>query len=134
MQLEALQQCTSPHDVRLMLDGFPSEIEDVYRQTWKRIVDSSPHQLYLAKTGLVWVLNASRCMSIDELRHALATCPKAYHFSSSRLIPESAFMAIFRGLLVVDPKSMLVRLVREFLLTLVWLPLLSLASTSDECL
>jgi ankyrin repeat domain-containing protein 50 len=113
LQLDALQLCSSPHDVLMTLQSFPSQIEKVYMQTWNRIVDSTPHHISLAKAALVWVLNAQRSMTIDELRYALATHPVTHNFESTRLIHETTFMAIFRGLIVVDPRSMLVRLVRK---------------------
>jgi hypothetical protein len=100
-------------EVMETLDGFPYKIEDVYKQTWDRIISAEKNQIDLAKAALVWVLNAQRSMTIHELRHALATSPGTYTFDPTRVMPEAAFMAIFRGLLVTDKSSMLVRLVRK---------------------
>ena len=67
----------------------------------------------------MWVLYAERSLTIDELRHALATCPETYHFESERLMPEATILAACRGLVTIDKESRLVRLVRELIFFLV---------------
>ncbi|KAH6905368.1 hypothetical protein BKA70DRAFT_502069, partial [Coprinopsis sp. MPI-PUGE-AT-0042] len=111
LQLDALQQCFTVHDAMQTLEGFPQRIEDVYKQTWQRIIQSEPHHASLAKAALVWVLNAKQSMKVDLLRHALATSPDTHSFKSSRLMPEAALVSACRGLLTVDKKSRIVRLV-----------------------
>jgi ankyrin repeat domain-containing protein 50 len=95
------------------LDSFPEKIEDVYRQTYQRILDSEPHQSSQAQRAFIWVLNAKQPMAIDQLRHALATCPITHRFEPARLMSEAALVSVCRGLIVVDKESQLVRLVRK---------------------
>ncbi|KAH6909450.1 hypothetical protein BKA70DRAFT_1148668 [Coprinopsis sp. MPI-PUGE-AT-0042] len=111
LQLDALQHCFTVHDAMQTLDAFPRRIEDVYEQTWQRIIQSDLHHASLAKTAFVWVLNAKQSMSIDQLRHALATSPDTHSFEPSRLMPEATLVSACRGLLTVDKESRLVRLV-----------------------
>ncbi|KAH6905383.1 hypothetical protein BKA70DRAFT_1153081 [Coprinopsis sp. MPI-PUGE-AT-0042] len=111
LQLDALQHCFTVHDAMQTLDAFPRRIEDVYKQTWQRIIQSDLNHASLAKTAFLWVLNAKQSMSIDQLRHALATSPDTHSFEPSRLMPEATLVSACRGLLTVDKESRLVRLV-----------------------
>ena len=101
------------HDAMRALEVFPRKIEDVYRHTWNRIINSdSAYHSSLATAAFTWVLNAQRSLTADELRHALATCPDSYHSELARLMPEATILAACRGLITIDKKSKLVRLVR----------------------
>jgi ankyrin repeat domain-containing protein 50 len=115
LQLEALQDCFTSYDVMQTLHAFPEKIEDVYRQTFERILHSEPRQASLAQRALLWVSNAARSMTIDELRHALATSPDTCEFELARLMPEAVLMTACRGLMTIDGESRLVRLVRTCL-------------------
>ena len=48
----------------------------------------------LAKIALVWVLSAARSMTIDELRHAVATSPDDHKFERKRLVSTSALAVV----------------------------------------
>ena len=78
----------------------------------------SPFDVSLATAAFVWVLNATQSMDIDLLQRALATCPETYHFEPARLTTEATILTACRGLITVDKKSRLVRLIREYHLTL----------------
>ncbi|KAH6884779.1 ankyrin repeat-containing domain protein [Coprinopsis sp. MPI-PUGE-AT-0042] len=93
LQLDALRDCVSVHDVEKTLEGFPPRIEDVYIQTWSRILDQTPTNTLIAKNALVWVLCATRSLTIDELRHA------------------ALLMGLCRGLVNVEENTSLVRFV-----------------------
>ncbi|KAH6911233.1 hypothetical protein BKA70DRAFT_1560349 [Coprinopsis sp. MPI-PUGE-AT-0042] len=111
LQLDALRDCASVYDVEKTLEGFPPRIEDVYIQTWSRILDQTPTNTLIAKNALVWVLCATRSLTIDELRHAVATCPETHKFDRSRLVPEALLMGLCRGLVNVEENTNLVRFV-----------------------
>ncbi|KAH6916230.1 hypothetical protein BKA70DRAFT_1395850 [Coprinopsis sp. MPI-PUGE-AT-0042] len=111
LQLEALGECFSAQDVRNTLKVFPSSIEDVYRQTWARITNEGCKHTTLAQAVLVWVLNASRPMTIDELERAVATSPDTYKFEIDRLVPGATLISLCGGLVTVEEESRLVRLV-----------------------
>ncbi|KAH6905367.1 hypothetical protein BKA70DRAFT_502051 [Coprinopsis sp. MPI-PUGE-AT-0042] len=111
LQMDALQHCFTIRDAMQTLEAFPRRIEDVYKQTWQRIIQSEPHHASLAKTTLVWVLNTKYSMLIDVLRRALATSPDTYSFESSRLMPEAALVSACCGLITVDKESRLVWLI-----------------------
>ncbi|KAH6901153.1 hypothetical protein BKA70DRAFT_1569201 [Coprinopsis sp. MPI-PUGE-AT-0042] len=111
LQLDALRDCVSVHDVENNLEGFPPRIEDVYSQTWSRILDQTPTNTLIAKNALVWVLCAARSLTIDELRHAVATCPETHKFDRSRLVNEALLMGLCRGLVNVEENTNIVRFV-----------------------
>ncbi|KAH6909839.1 hypothetical protein BKA70DRAFT_1148398, partial [Coprinopsis sp. MPI-PUGE-AT-0042] len=111
LQLEALCECATAHEVRQTLEGFPSRIEDVYLQTWHRILGQKPSHVLLAKATLVWVLNASRSMTIEELERAVATSPETFKFEPNRLAPGTTLIAFCRGLVMFEEESRLVRLI-----------------------
>jgi ankyrin repeat domain-containing protein 50 len=113
LQLDSICSCLSLHDVRQTLEAFPAQIEEAYRQTCIRIVHQDPKHVLLAKLVLLWVLNARRSMTIEELRHALATSPDTHVFEHARLVPEAMLIGVCRGLVTVEEESKRVRLVRE---------------------
>ncbi|KAH6891571.1 hypothetical protein BKA70DRAFT_1537922 [Coprinopsis sp. MPI-PUGE-AT-0042] len=95
LQLDALQECTSLHGETLK--EFPTQIEDIYIRTWKRILDQSAKKALLTKTVLLWVLTASRSMTVEELRQAVETAPG---------IPTQAtLIGLCRGLVIVEEES-----------------------------
>ncbi|KAH6884376.1 hypothetical protein BKA70DRAFT_1084358, partial [Coprinopsis sp. MPI-PUGE-AT-0042] len=111
LQLDALCECVTAHEVREVLEAFPSRIEDVYHQTWQRILEQKSSHVVLAKATLVWVRSSSRSMTIEELERAVATSPKNYKFEPNRLAPGTTLMALCRGLVTFEEQSRLVRLV-----------------------
>lgn len=87
--------------------------KDVYLQTWKKISEGSQETITLAKMVLVWVLNASRSMSVDELERAVAANPQTHNFEPDKVVPGVTLMALCRGLLVLEEESRLVRLAHD---------------------
>ncbi|KAH6907916.1 hypothetical protein BKA70DRAFT_1282843 [Coprinopsis sp. MPI-PUGE-AT-0042] len=111
LQLDALSDCTSIREVHQTLEDFPPSIEDVYLQTWKRILNQPSNKASLAKRVLVWVIYAKRSLRVDQLRHAVATCPITHEFDASRLVSSETLITLCRGLLAVEEESSMVRLV-----------------------
>ncbi|KAH6911841.1 hypothetical protein BKA70DRAFT_863385 [Coprinopsis sp. MPI-PUGE-AT-0042] len=111
LQLDALCECATAREVQQTLEVFPSRIEDVYLQTWHRILGQKPSHVLLAKATLVWVLNASRSMTIEELERAVATSPETFAFEPDRLAPGTTLIALCCGLVTFEEESRLVRLV-----------------------
>ena len=112
-QVDALRSCVNLRQVRRILDGFPSQIEGAYVQTWNRILDENEENLSLLKMVFIWVLTATRSMTLKELERVVSICPETFTFQADRVVPGSTFMTMCRGLLVVEEESQIVRLVRE---------------------
>jgi hypothetical protein len=96
LQLEALRQCTSAHEVEKMLNEFPPGMEAVYKATWTRILNQMPKHAELAKRVLLWVFCGR--MPPEALRHAVATCPDTHVYDEQRLVPESLILSVCCGL------------------------------------
>jgi ankyrin repeat domain-containing protein 50 len=103
----------SAQQARRTLQTFPSKIEEVYLFTWDRILKQNAEQVLLAKSVILWVLNASRLMTVEELRMAVAISPDTYKFEADRVVPDATLISLCRGLVTVEEESRLVRLVRE---------------------
>ncbi|KAH6879709.1 hypothetical protein BKA70DRAFT_1576154 [Coprinopsis sp. MPI-PUGE-AT-0042] len=111
LQLEALRNCVSALDVEETLQGFPSDIEAIYAKTWERILAQGPKQSKLAQLILLWITHADGEMTIDTLRRAVATCPETYAFEPKRMVPEGLLLSVCCGLVSVDEKTRLARLI-----------------------
>ncbi|KAH6905419.1 ankyrin repeat-containing domain protein [Coprinopsis sp. MPI-PUGE-AT-0042] len=111
LQLAALRKCTSVHEVEQALAAFPTGIEGMYLQTWQRILDQAPNKVFLVKKVLLWVLHATRSLTVRMLEQAIATCPDTYKYQSSRLVPVDTLVGLCRGLVTVEKGTDLVRLV-----------------------
>ncbi|KAH6894822.1 ankyrin repeat-containing domain protein [Coprinopsis sp. MPI-PUGE-AT-0042] len=111
LQLEALRNCVSALDVEETLQAFPSDIEAIYAKTWERIIAQAPKLSNLAKLVLLWITHADGEMTIDTLRRAVATCPETYAFEPKRMVPEALLLSVCCGLVSVDEKTRLVRLI-----------------------
>lgn len=110
LQLDALSASLSLDDVREALQTFPSDIEDAYRQTWRRIIQQNPRHARLAQEAILWVIYAQRSMSIEELRCAVATAADTHQFMSACVVPEASLLSLCHGLVTVEEESGLVRL------------------------
>ncbi|KAH6911344.1 hypothetical protein BKA70DRAFT_1185890 [Coprinopsis sp. MPI-PUGE-AT-0042] len=111
LQLDALRGCASVYAVEKTLEDFPRQIDKVYRQTWERIQDQAPDMFAVATNALVWVLCAARSLKIDELCHAIATCPVTHKFAPNRLVDTATLMGLCRGLVNVEEVTNIVRFV-----------------------
>jgi ankyrin repeat domain-containing protein 50 len=96
------------------LQEFPADIDSVYKHTWERILAQGPKHSRLAKLILLWVTHADGEMTVDTLRCALAASPETYTFEPKRMIPEALILTVCCGIVTVDEKTRLVRLIREF--------------------
>ncbi|KAH6911249.1 hypothetical protein BKA70DRAFT_55901 [Coprinopsis sp. MPI-PUGE-AT-0042] len=113
LQMQALRQCTNRHELNETLEDFPEKIADVYIRTWERITNQAAgnSMVSLATKALAWVLYATRSLTVDELRHAIATSPDTHKLELSRVVPTETLLGACCGLLVREQETGLVRLV-----------------------
>ncbi|KAH6909553.1 ankyrin repeat-containing domain protein [Coprinopsis sp. MPI-PUGE-AT-0042] len=114
LQLQALQQCLSVQDARDTLSQFPERIDDIYLRTWVRISESQPPKhTALARLVLLWVVFAKREMTVDELRRAVSAAqnPKGHAFEAARMVPEASITSVCCGLITVEERTRVVRLI-----------------------
>ncbi|KAH6903940.1 hypothetical protein BKA70DRAFT_1403731 [Coprinopsis sp. MPI-PUGE-AT-0042] len=114
LQLEALHHCIGALDVEETLEGFPSDIGEIYMKTWERILSQGPKHSNLAKLVLLWITHANGEISIETLQRAVATSPETYTFEPKRMVPAALLLSVCCGLVLVDEKTKLVRLMRLY--------------------
>ncbi|TFK18074.1 hypothetical protein FA15DRAFT_274980 [Coprinopsis marcescibilis] len=112
LQLDAVRDCLSVKDLRDALATLPNGVKDMYAATIARI--SSQANAHLARRVLLWVTHAQRPLLAQELRYAIATCPQTRKFEAERLVDEDFLLSLSCGLVILDPESRQVRLIREF--------------------
>ncbi|TFK18348.1 hypothetical protein FA15DRAFT_730208, partial [Coprinopsis marcescibilis] len=111
LQLDMLQECQCIEDMTDALATLPSGVNDMYDRTMDRIEQQGHPRGTRAKQALLWILFASRTLSIDELRYALAVSPKTGLFEEGRLVAIEALIASCCGLVTVEEESGCVRLI-----------------------
>lgn len=113
LQLALLRECSNLHEVKKTLATFPTKIDDMYHQTWKRILAQPPGKSLIAINTLTWVVFATRSLRIEELQAAVATRPDTHKFEPDRRTQEATLIGACHGLFMVEEGTRLVRLVRE---------------------
>jgi hypothetical protein len=83
-------------------------------KTWERILAQGPKASSLAKLVLLWITHANRELKINTLRRLVATSPETFAFEEKRMVPEALLLSVCCGLVSIDEKTKLARLIREF--------------------
>jgi ankyrin repeat domain-containing protein 50 len=122
LQLEALRHCISIRDAEETLEQFPPDTGTIYSKTWERILAQGEKHAGLAKLVFLWLLYGYGDMTIDTLRHVVATCPETNIYDPKRLVPEALLVSVCCGLVAVDNVTRHARLIREFPLPTLDLP------------
>ncbi|KAH6907851.1 hypothetical protein BKA70DRAFT_1562907 [Coprinopsis sp. MPI-PUGE-AT-0042] len=86
LHLQALRECTNRRDLEKTLAEFPAKLADAYAETWDRIINQSLGKALLATNIFTWVLFVRRSLSMEELRHAVASCPDTHKFEPGGLV------------------------------------------------
>ncbi|KAH6884739.1 hypothetical protein BKA70DRAFT_136409 [Coprinopsis sp. MPI-PUGE-AT-0042] len=111
LHLQALQECTSRQELDRTLEEFPAKIADVYARTWNRILNQGLGKALLAMNVLRWVVFATRSLAIEELRHAIASCPDTHNYEPSRLVAPQTLVGVCCGLILIEKETRQVRLI-----------------------
>jgi hypothetical protein len=101
-------------EAREIIQHLPKDTNNVYGDTMKR-VEAQPEKFRkLAEQVFSWIIYAYRHLSPEELQHAIAvTSYDMYEMDPDALVNEEILTTVCAGLIVVDRKSNIVRLVRE---------------------
>jgi hypothetical protein len=95
------------HNLAKETDG----LDETYKQAMGRIENQGDKLRALAKQILAWIVHAKRPLSITELRHAVAVRPNAVKVDIEFLPSDRTLRSVCEGLVTVDEKSNIVRLV-----------------------
>lgn len=93
------------------LERLPESLEDIYNHTLDRIDSMSEEKQRIAIDTLCWVAFCRRPLTIDELRHALATTPGSEAFCSGNLYTVEDIRDYCLGLLTITQETKEVTLV-----------------------
>ncbi|KAH6893754.1 hypothetical protein BKA70DRAFT_831946 [Coprinopsis sp. MPI-PUGE-AT-0042] len=111
LQLQALQESVSMHDVEQTLESIPTGIEEFYGWTMARIRKQGGKKPSLASSVLLWVLHATRPLTANEMEYVVAMCPKTHKFDKKRVVPLATLTRLCQGLVEIEDTSRNVRLV-----------------------
>ncbi|KAF8461240.1 hypothetical protein BDZ91DRAFT_684178, partial [Kalaharituber pfeilii] len=88
--------------VREALQSLPDGLNDTYDVTMKRIQSQGKECSEVATRVLMWVTGCLKPLTVDALRHALATEPGATKLDPDALLEESSLVAACCGLIAID--------------------------------
>ncbi|KAJ7500123.1 hypothetical protein FB451DRAFT_1015181, partial [Mycena latifolia] len=109
--MECLRQKLTVKAVRETLKSLPRNLEQTYDDIWERIEDQSEDKRILARFVLVWVTNAKRPLTVQELREVLAIEPGTVQLDPENLVDIEIVLSVCAGLVIVEEHTSLVRLV-----------------------
>ena len=95
------------------MEQLPPGVDGLYKADMKRIEDQPKKQAKMAKHMLIWVMNATRSITFEDLQFALTFSEETKTFNPKGLAKESPLLFFCCGLLTIEKESRLVRLVRE---------------------
>lgn len=99
-QIQLILESASINEMHKSLECLPTTLDKDYQDTFERISSKPKKWKDLAIETLCWVVLSRRRLTIDELRHALATAP-GRKFSQGDLYPASVIKESCLGLLSV---------------------------------
>ncbi|RSM12118.1 hypothetical protein CEP52_002630 [Fusarium oligoseptatum] len=114
LHLESLMYKRTPKALRTGLEKLPrgsTAYDETYEKTMKRIETQFPDQAELARDALQWIICAEAPLSVSELQHALAVEPREEDLDSGNLIDADDVVTACGGLVTIDKKSSIIRLV-----------------------
>jgi hypothetical protein len=101
-------------EAREIIQHLPKDTNNVYGDTMKR-VEAQPEKFRkLAEQVFSWIVYAYRHLSPEELQHAIAvTSYDMCEMDPDALVNEEILTTVCAGLVVIDRRSNIVRLVRK---------------------
>ena len=109
--MDSLERKHTRRQVRQALEGLP-ELDGTYNEALERIHGQSDEDWQLAQQVLSWITYALEPLSVDGLKHAIATEPDVTQMSDDDLIDQAILLSVCAGLVVIDDKSNIIHLLR----------------------
>lgn len=97
LHIGALSRKHTKKAIRSALHTLPTEIDNTYHEAMERIGDQSEEDVRLAKDILTWVYHAVNPLTINELRHALATSEGDREIDEEDLTDSEILVSICAG-------------------------------------
>ncbi|KAL8773444.1 MAG: hypothetical protein Q9209_001547 [Squamulea sp. 1 TL-2023] len=115
LQIGRLSRQISSKAVRKFINALPEGVYATYDDVMKRIEEQSDVEGETAKRALSYIFCATRPLKLGELLHALAVEAEDTEIDESAFIETEILLNISGGLIIVDEKSGIVRLVHHTL-------------------
>jgi hypothetical protein len=112
--MDSLTGKLNAREVRKALEELPKGVYDTYDEAMTRINRQDGSHSHLAEQALSWIVYAFRPLSVGELQHALAIEPESASLDPEAIVDEEILTSVCAGLVVIDEKRPIFRLVREF--------------------
>jgi hypothetical protein len=111
LQIQIIVDQVTKSDIRAALRSLSFNIYEVFESSFQRIQNQSGSRQQVAMNTLMWISYARRPLTINELRHALATHVGDRELDMDNMVPVRSIIEGCSGLVVIDHESSTVRLV-----------------------
>lgn len=111
LQIQAVLDQVSKSGIRSILRSLSSDLHEVFGGFIERIKSQPGSRQQVASAALTWLAYAKRNLSIDELRHALATRPSDTELDQDNMVSPRIIVESCLGLLVIEQENSAIRLV-----------------------
>ena len=116
LQVDRILASRTVKGIKSALTSMPYGLDELYRQTLGRIQNQADDDGPLGMGILSWITHARRLLSVNELRHGLATeysdneeDPEG--FDEDNLLSPESLVDVCAGLVVIDTAGQIIRLV-----------------------
>lgn len=111
LQIRTILDQVSKTGIRSILRSLSSDLHEVFGDFIERIKNQPDSRQQVASAALTWLAYAKRNLSVDELRHALATRISDTELDHDNMISPRIIVESCLGLLVIEQESSAIRLV-----------------------
>ena len=108
--MDLLEDQVSLKKIRNAIEHLPQGLDAVYEEAWKRIQQQSPGYSDLAQQVIQWLSSAFTQMTVNQLRHAMATEEDDSDINEENMPAVDILVAACQGLVKIDRGSGIIRL------------------------
>jgi hypothetical protein len=111
LQMDSVSKKNNRRDIRRSLLTLPQKLHEIYSDAMRRIQSQSQEDIDLAQRLLTWIVCAKRPLTLMEVLDALAVEEGDTDLVEEGIPDEDLMIAACAGLVTIDIKSKVVRLV-----------------------
>lgn len=115
LQMDLLRGHNNVKKLRIAMNTLPADVDKTYHVTMERIKDQSPQDYELAQRALSYIFCAKRPLNVDEICHALGVEVHDSELDQNAFPDKDILLTVSAGLIRVDEKSGIIRLVHHTL-------------------
>lgn len=108
--MDLLEDQVSLKKIRNAIEHLPQGLDAVYEEAWKRIQQQPPGHSDLAQQVIQWLSSAFTQMTVNQLRHAMATEEDDSDMNEENMPAADILAAACQGLVKIDRGSGIIRL------------------------